>query len=392
MQALGLVLFCFLFAVAAELIVDFEFSGVAPTCCPVPPPVCGDGVCDSPAEGCTNSRFPCRLDCDCGALCGNEICEDSEDCTKCPGDCGACSVCGNEICEGHSEPKEDCQTCDIDCGRCKVCGDKRCELDEDCNTCPADCGICPAGVVQGRLVDAIDGHPLSNATAQLYVNGKPHAIINTDENGYFMYMAAPIPYAVFKLTAPGYYDAWTQVQVIQGYTNRFVRGMSPFLQRGQWRAVLTWLDQPIDLDLTLFGNYDTEIYDNGVTNWEYIIKNESLPWAGYSTGDDVDSLGPESILILQVPANETDLEFWVHNYSGDRTNPLELLRNSTAVVWLFNYYGQQGEWTVPRDAPIDAKWWHVFNLRGGKYVDNVNQYFATPAADCEYDYCPYSPA
>jgi len=147
----------------------------------------------------------------------------------------------------------------------------------------------------------------------------------------------------------------------------------------------------VDLDLTLFGDYDRDIYNNGVCNWEYIIKNQSTPWAGYTSGDHTESLGPESILILQDPSTEKPLEFWVHNYSGDRTNPLELLRNSTAVVWLFNYFGQQGEWTVPRDAPIDAKWWHVFNIRSGQYVDNVNQYFPASSAACEYNYCPYSP-
>lgn len=391
MQTSIFFVFCFIVLAhsASELVVDFEFEGVAPVCCPVPPPTCGDGVCEAPAEGCADSRFPCRLDCDCGALCGDEKCQEPENCTSCPGDCGACPVCGNLVCE---DPEESCVNCNTDCGRCVVCGDKRCELDEDCNTCSADCGICPAGVVQGRIVDAISGHPIFNASVQLYINGKPHAMLYTDNSGYFMYMAAPIPYAVFKIMAPGYYDAWTQVQVIQGYTNRFIRGMSPLLQRGQWRAVLTWLDQPLDLDLTLFGDYDEEIYDNGVCDWEYIIKNQSLPWAGYTSGDITESLGPESILILEAPSDSPPLEFWVHNYSGDRTNPSELLRNSTAVVWLFNFYGQQGEWTVPRDAPVDALWWHVFNIRAGKYIDNVNEYFPGSSADCEYTYCPWSPA
>jgi len=324
-------------------------------------------------------------------LCGDERCDAPENCTTCPGDCGACPVCGNEICETNGTPPESCQTCNIDCGRCVVCGDGKCELAEDCNTCSADCGICPAGVVQGRLVDAINGHPITNGTAQLYINGQPQGIVQTDDSGYFIYMAAPIPYSIFKLTAPGYYDAWTQVQVIQGYTNRFVRGMSPLLQKGQWRVVLTWLDQPQDLDLTLFGSYDTDIYDNGVCDWEYIIKNQSTPWAGYTTGDITDSLGPESILILEAPATDPPLEFWVHNYSGDRIDPTQLLRNSTACVWVFNYFGQQGEWTVPRDAPLEAEWWHVFNLRAGQYLDSSNEYFPGPSADCEYDYCPWTP-
>lgn len=376
--------------VLAELTVDFEFANVAPTCCPVPPPECGDGVCDE-REGCDEDRFPCRLDCDCGALCGDEECHPDEDCRTCPGDCGECAVCGNEICESDGDPAEDCLNCNIDCGRCQVCGDGICELDETCNTCSADCGTCPSGVVQGRIVDAVTGAPLAGASATLYLDGVAYGTVTTDAEGYMIYAGVPSPFAVFFIQAEGYYDAWTQIQVLEGFNNRFVRAMSPFLEKGQWRMVLTWLDEPFDLDLTHYGPWDGNAYDNGICNWEYIIKNDSVPFAGYSSGDDVDSLGPESILILHIDPEEQDREFWVHNYSGDRNDPSELLRNSTAVVWAFNHFGQQGEWSIPRNAPLEATWWHVFNLRQGKYIHNVNMYYSDSAANCGYSYCPHRP-
>jgi len=386
--------FVFCFSNATELTVDFEFAGLAPTCCASPPPKCGDGVC-SPGEGCnlTTDQYICRLDCHCGPLCGDEICDAPENCTSCPGDCGECSVCGNDKCENTNAtyPIESCITCNIDCGRCKICGDHICELDENCNTCSDDCGTCLSGIVQGQLVDSVSGMPLAGATAQLFIDGVGYGILTTDSSGFFMYNGVPTPYATFKLTAVGYTTAWTQVPVIQGATNRFIRGMSAPLLATEWRVILTWLDIPVDLDLTLFGPYDSEIYYNGVCDWEYVIKNQSVPWAGYSKPDATMSMGPETIKVLQLPQNNTVLEFWVHNYSGDRTDPTQLLRNSTANIWIFNHNGQIGEFSVPRDSPIDSTWWHVFDLNSMGMVGSVNEYFTGHAAGCEFDYCPYAP-
>ena len=98
---------------------------------PCPGPICGDGFCLGD-ENC----FTCETDC--GACCGDGICEPShaETCFSCEADCGVC--CGNGACDFG----EDCLNCDQDCGTC--CGDGACTPEhlESCLNCPTDCGEC----------------------------------------------------------------------------------------------------------------------------------------------------------------------------------------------------------------------------------------------------------
>lgn len=47
-------------------------------------------------------------------FCGDEICNNGEDCSSCPGDCGVCLYCGDGICNNG----ETCSSCPGDCGTC----------------------------------------------------------------------------------------------------------------------------------------------------------------------------------------------------------------------------------------------------------------------------------
>lgn len=97
-------------------------------------PWCGDGQCNG-EETCLTCEE------DCGShppVCGDETCNGNENCSNCPGDCGQCEpFCGDDMCNGG----EDCETCSLDCGLCVTCGDGLCFL-ENCVSCPEDCGFC----------------------------------------------------------------------------------------------------------------------------------------------------------------------------------------------------------------------------------------------------------
>ena len=102
---------------------------------------CGDGVC-SGAEDCINCAEDCGPalpddTCD-STECGDGTCGPTENCTSCAADCGACpDVCGNGTCAAS----ETCEICAEDCGECILnCGDGVCIGTEDCENCPADCG------------------------------------------------------------------------------------------------------------------------------------------------------------------------------------------------------------------------------------------------------------
>lgn len=77
----------------------------------------------------------------CGACCGDGVCNDGEGCERCPIDCfRECPpACGNTFCQ----PGETCLNCEADCGVCpEICGDGTCIPSETCGTCVEDCGAC----------------------------------------------------------------------------------------------------------------------------------------------------------------------------------------------------------------------------------------------------------
>jgi hypothetical protein len=89
---------------------------------------CGDGECDaSESDSCPE---------DCGERCGNLACGEGEDVATCPLDC---SVCGDGLCT----PIESPGTCADDCG--ERCNDGTCDEEETVETCPMDCSVCGDG-------------------------------------------------------------------------------------------------------------------------------------------------------------------------------------------------------------------------------------------------------
>jgi MYXO-CTERM domain-containing protein len=100
--------------------------------------VCGNGVCEA-------SEDPCDCPADCGAdTCGNGCCGATEDPCTCAADCP--DSCGNGCC-GATETACDCPD---DCGA-DTCGNGCCGATESECTCPADCedrcgdGCCTGG-------------------------------------------------------------------------------------------------------------------------------------------------------------------------------------------------------------------------------------------------------
>jgi hypothetical protein len=138
-------------------------------------PVCGNGVCEPPAEdpvfcpqdcGGTTSATgssssssgggPCaHSGCDQGVAldpacdpCAATVCNADPFCctNNWDGQCvsEASSLC-NANCCGNAQCNvgEDCNSCATDCGACPGCGSNTCDPGEDCNSCPQDCGPCP---------------------------------------------------------------------------------------------------------------------------------------------------------------------------------------------------------------------------------------------------------
>ena len=102
------------------------------------------------------------------AVCGDGVCEASENDTSCPADCEI-SYCGDGACGAGETP----QNCSLDCGPAgPVCGDGVCEVErgETRESCRADCGgIAAQDITYGGCdVEKEDGNLAPELTAPNY--------------------------------------------------------------------------------------------------------------------------------------------------------------------------------------------------------------------------------
>eukprot|EP01098_Paradermamoeba_levis_P004021 TRINITY_DN1759_c0_g1_i1.p1 TRINITY_DN1759_c0_g1~~TRINITY_DN1759_c0_g1_i1.p1 ORF type:complete len:444 (+),score=119.18 TRINITY_DN1759_c0_g1_i1:68-1333(+) len=371
--------------------VSFDFEDLAPTCCPGPLPSCGDGKCNR-----TENCVTCPQDCKC-LFCGDGLClkTDNETCTSCPQDCGKCpvtSVCGDGVCQ---QGKEACGNCPVDCGLCVICGDGVCDLSENCDSCPLDCGgSCPTGSLVGGAMDVLTELPISGVLVEtLNVRPGSEYYMTTNNDGNFYFHVLPVQIVRLRATHPLYGVATASVQIpLNGLANITI-WMAPAIPDNAWKIRLTWGAQPTDLDLTMFGDWELP-YKSGVVNWESSNKSSATPFSVYS-GDQSNGFGPEYVDILKFGKPRQNVEIWVHNYSGDRKNASETLIGSNARVLAYtDRQGIQGDWTINSTGLTGKEtWWHVFSLTPAQKIVVVNKFYTSiSAAPCGWvQYCPYRP-
>lgn len=122
--------------------------------------------------------------------------------------------------------------------------------------------------------------------------------------------------------------------------------LSPMVESDrEARIILTWGQDPSDLDSHLFG-------PGG-----HIAYYSMTSGDGSLDVDDTDGFGPETITITSVDPTAT-YNYWVHHYTGAGT-----IASSGAQVNV-NYGGLTYAFSAPAEA-IDS-WWHVFDIVDGE--------------------------
>jgi hypothetical protein len=153
------------------------------------------------------------------------------------------------------------------------------------------------------------------------------------------------------------------VYVLEGGNTAPDTLVSADLQAGQLRVVLTWGQQPSDLDSWLLLPDDTSVYPHlyygaaDTNNNQLAGSTISDPFAELDV-DDRSSFGPETITITQTYPGT--YRYYVHNYSGESQGVG--FSQSTAVVRVFGESGLAYEASVPMLDTGD--YWHVFDFDG----------------------------
>ncbi len=171
---------------------------------------------------------------------------------------------------------------------------------------------------------------------------------------------------------PGMYTAEV---VKEGYDNTYYNfasrpgtdvvriNASPRLAAGEVRIVLTWGQDPRDLDSHLFTPYDSVFGDTTYHIW---YGNRSDAVGNNLDVDDTDGYGPETTTI---PLLKNGLyKYYVADYTNcSGSNPASYdMSYSGATVNVYTSNGLTATFTVPRNTP--GVIWEVFEIRNGAIV------------------------
>jgi hypothetical protein len=216
------------------------------------------------------------------------------------------------------------------------------------------------GNFEGYIVNALNGNGVSGIEIKFRLGannttGDIAATVTTDNLGYYSVEGLTGGTYTGQTNGAGFSAATFNATCIAGMTTSGQNGtITPILSAGETRIVLTWGENPSDLDAYLTGPipdsssrfetyYANTIYPNNSTDPDVKLDR-----------DDTDSYGPETITIYHQSSG--DYIFSVHKYSGSGS-----LATSGAEVKIYRGSDCVATFNVPGQAGI---WWTVFKLNG----------------------------
>ena len=234
------------------------------------------------------------------------------------------------------------------------------------------------GIVSGNIVNAYDGAIIIGPEITLIfrkgldISDMPVSKTIASTNGVY---SVELPAGNYTVTATGEGFIETASYVVSiGNATRSNQNViiSPKLGEGNVRIVLSWGFIPSDLDSHLIGpsstaesgKFHTWYSEQGYIMSENRYTRDIVPNNDYDVAldvDDVDSYGPETTTIYR-PINGV-YNFYVHDYSNRNSTNSSALRNSQAVVRIYDETNiLVAQYSVPTDGGYSTLW-HVFSIR-----------------------------
>jgi DNA-directed RNA polymerase subunit RPC12/RpoP len=236
------------------------------------------------------------------------------------------------------------------------------------------------GTASGRIVNAFNASSIADALIKFYrgVNnpgvGEAVRSITSLSDGYYTVVLPPGNYTA-HVSANGYLDSATNIVIISGEDNSPQDcTLTPILNPGEIRFVLTWGEYPADLDSHLVGPSP----DGGFHTF-YSAKNYYYEGVNFDNldVDDTSSYGPETTSVYV--GVDGEYTFYVHDFSNRHTSSGSALSRSGAQVKI--YVAGAHDPTVFNVPNLQGTLWKVCTVRGS---------MITPINEMTYHAEPYS--
>ncbi|HON18563.1 MAG TPA: carboxypeptidase regulatory-like domain-containing protein [Salinivirgaceae bacterium] len=218
-----------------------------------------------------------------------------------------------------------------------------------------------SATLSGRILNSQTGQGVANAEIKLnrQTDSKDliavyEIVVITDYQGYFTINYCPVGVLVGVIQAPDFLSrpiTWTSTT--GSITIGDVTVVAPVAE-GEIRIVLSWGENPTDLDSHLTGPTSSE------TRFHCYYANRNVGVAMLDV-DDVTSYGPETITITQL--NNGSYRYSVHNYSDQTMDGGLGIYQSPTLVEVYNHTGLIYSFTAPAFSLGSGNTWRVFEFQ-----------------------------
>jgi hypothetical protein len=222
------------------------------------------------------------------------------------------------------------------------------------------------GTASGRVVNAFDASSIPNATMAFYrgLNNPGYEAVKTaisDSGGNYAVTLPPGNYTAI-VSAEGYTKSSTNILIIPGEE----RGsqdctLTPILNPGEIRFVLTWGHYPADLDSHLVGPSPNGRFHIYYLDMNYFYDNQRYDLLDV---DDTTSYGPETTSVYV--GVDGDYTFYVHDYTNrGQTSSAEISRSGAQVKV---YVAGVPDAIVFNAPSSQGTLWRVCTIRNGEII------------------------
>lgn len=231
----------------------------------------------------------------------------------------------------------------------------------------------PASPYTGRVINAINGQPVEGAQVRFRKDWNNQTgdyamedTLQTDENGTFTVTdGLDCGYYTAEITLNSFHTGYMNLVVLpEGYSGEAMPDMtiSPVLAEGETRIVLTWGEDPRDVDshalIDVGGTFYTVYYGN-----RNYYSDDNVHMVNLDV-DDTSSFGPETITVYK--GMDKSVTYMVHRYAGSGS-----LASSGATVRVIQEEGLVATYYVPTD--LEGDYWTVFSLDPDGTIHTINK-------------------
>lgn len=200
--------------------------------------------------------------------------------------------------------------------------------------------------LRGQIVNAVNNQPIPAASIRV-VGGAQEG--QTDGDGWFHLQGLPEGEVPLEVSANGFTIERFRRNLDAAVPQAIRVVLSPGLEAGQLRLVLTWGEEPADLDAHLEGPLPNDERFHVYFHQRGNLKSKEFVNLDV---DDRDGEGPETITVLGVLPGE--YRYYVHDYTNRNNPDSNALARSGAEVKV--YHGGQTYRFAPKGGQAGNQW------------------------------------